>query len=487
MKKAKLTRSLLAACSIVALTAVMYGCVHNGDDPPATDDTDMEMGPTAEEQIATLQKEINDLRAQLGLEPDDDLGDSVTALQNEITSLKGELKAKQDDEDETAAKAHRAKLGKLATAIGVPTDEGAATLSDHVRLEAERAKPDSATDGDAPHAISGWDGATWSVTNADDSTTMAAVYNDKASDSPSAFNKRFTIIAAEQTNEGKVALAVADHGMLVDMAGLPTHASHDGVDVGPVNGVRGTLAGAAGTFTSDSGTVLVGISATDGSPTWTGNLFFKPDSATVTVMMPDSTYMSLGWWLTEMENGDLDVHVAAWGSGADYVTTNLGALIGKATFEGIAVGKYTHKTINDINGGHFNADAMLVADWGDATDEGTLRGTISGFMQDGQPLASGWKVELGAAATGDPLAFDPMTGADITVDGEVGNTENGALGTFGTQKTMGTWNAMLVDNTRNDSMPGGVTGTFHVGQTSHPINMVGAFAASNQEADQPDN
>ena len=32
MKKTKLTRSLLAACSIVALTAVMYGCVHDGSD-----------------------------------------------------------------------------------------------------------------------------------------------------------------------------------------------------------------------------------------------------------------------------------------------------------------------------------------------------------------------------------------------------------------------------------------------------------------------
>ena len=44
MKKTKLTRSLMAACSIVALSAVMYGCVHNGgDDAPATDDNDMGM------------------------------------------------------------------------------------------------------------------------------------------------------------------------------------------------------------------------------------------------------------------------------------------------------------------------------------------------------------------------------------------------------------------------------------------------------------
>ena len=34
MKKTKLTRSLLAACSIVALSAVMYGCVGGGDDSP---------------------------------------------------------------------------------------------------------------------------------------------------------------------------------------------------------------------------------------------------------------------------------------------------------------------------------------------------------------------------------------------------------------------------------------------------------------------
>ena len=38
MKKTKLTRSLMAAVSIVALSAVMYGCVHSGDDDaPATE------------------------------------------------------------------------------------------------------------------------------------------------------------------------------------------------------------------------------------------------------------------------------------------------------------------------------------------------------------------------------------------------------------------------------------------------------------------
>ena len=41
MKKTKLTRSLMAACSIVALSAVMYGCVHNGGDGPTLSELDV--------------------------------------------------------------------------------------------------------------------------------------------------------------------------------------------------------------------------------------------------------------------------------------------------------------------------------------------------------------------------------------------------------------------------------------------------------------
>ena len=59
MKKTKLTRSLLAACSIVALSAVMYGCIGGGDDDPATDETDMEQPTepmqTPAEQLAAAE------------------------------------------------------------------------------------------------------------------------------------------------------------------------------------------------------------------------------------------------------------------------------------------------------------------------------------------------------------------------------------------------------------------------------------------------
>ena len=77
MKKTKLTRSLLAACSIVALTAVMYGCVHDGgSDPepmvepmpdpmpePDPEPTDLENAQAAAKAAADAAKTASDSAA----------------------------------------------------------------------------------------------------------------------------------------------------------------------------------------------------------------------------------------------------------------------------------------------------------------------------------------------------------------------------------------------------------------------------------------
>ena len=55
MKKTKLTRSLLAACSIVALSAVMYGCAHDGGDDPAPTEAPM---PEPEPMEPTPQVDV---------------------------------------------------------------------------------------------------------------------------------------------------------------------------------------------------------------------------------------------------------------------------------------------------------------------------------------------------------------------------------------------------------------------------------------------
>ena len=482
-------KKLITLCFATVFTLGLAACGSSGDNDMAMDEPTstmpMEpMEPTADEQLATLRGEIAELRKQLGIEDGADLGDSISDLQDEVAMLMKQVDDAAEAEAAAAAKAHMAKLNKLAMGIG-PVGE---TLDAHVRPDTT--KPDTATDGDAPYAISGWNGASYSAAGiVRDTTTMTVVYNNKEPATPVTFSKRW---AAAMVN-GTYTFAEGTSGKYVSMEGLPTHVSHDGAPVDHRIGVRGMFNGVSGKFTSDADIqdLTVGVDG-KGVPSWDGNLNFVPDSATATVMKADDAYMSLGWWLNEAADGTLDPMVAAWATGGMYVATDkLAALEGEATFQGIAVGKYTHKTVNDITGGHFNADAKLVADWGDATDPGTLTGTIDGFMQDGQPIGSGWKVELGAESAipvgGTVAVFDPKMGAEIMLTGAVEDTENGAMGTFGTQKTMGTWNANLVDDSRVDGMPGGVTGTFHVGETGHPINMIGAFAASNQEADQPAN
>ena len=65
MKKTKLTRSLLAACSIVALSAVMYGCVHSGDNGADTGgDTGVEEPmQTPAEQLAAANTAVENAEA----------------------------------------------------------------------------------------------------------------------------------------------------------------------------------------------------------------------------------------------------------------------------------------------------------------------------------------------------------------------------------------------------------------------------------------
>ena len=129
MKKSKVTRSLLAACSIVALTAVMYGCTHSGDDGVPQTEHDQ-----AVSDLAELRGQINALRAQLGLEEDDDPSASIDELQDEVDSLKKQIadrdKADADAKAKAEAKARKEMAAKLYAGLGsASTSLDAATIS----------------------------------------------------------------------------------------------------------------------------------------------------------------------------------------------------------------------------------------------------------------------------------------------------------------------------------------------------------------------
>ena len=132
MKKMKLTRSLLAACSIVALTAVMYGCVHGGgDDEPATDTT--EAPPTPEELLAEAEAEIERLEGELADAQGDlsdaqeelsDTEDDLETARGEVTRISGALSDANDNvmqitSELTAARTHASDLAdRLAASTG---------------------------------------------------------------------------------------------------------------------------------------------------------------------------------------------------------------------------------------------------------------------------------------------------------------------------------------------------------------------------------
>ena len=118
MKKTKLTRSLLAACSIVALTAVMYGCVHDGgsdDPPPVTGEPE----PTAYDAgLAAIQAATTAEAAQAAY----DAVDQTAISGQEAASLKTAL-ASRLDTLATAAREAEQKMALMAAADMIDTSD----------------------------------------------------------------------------------------------------------------------------------------------------------------------------------------------------------------------------------------------------------------------------------------------------------------------------------------------------------------------------
>ena len=467
-------RNFTTICCAAVFALGLAAC-GGGDDGIPVAERDAAVAAEQAKTVA-LQKELDALRTQLGLEDDGNVGDSVADLQAEVMRLEGLVEAEEEKQAMADAAAMTAKLNKLAAGIareiGIDADSAVATGTAAREADDNNAnltKPKSnatmtVTDADDPHAVMGWAGSSYTTmvgTGATKVTTTVVVYDNKEAPTSMAFNKVYSAPDAE----GRYTVQ-ATSAKMVEIDGLPTHPSHDGLPIATNVGTPGKFDGVSGMFTASSATTIK--IDTNGNPDWSeggNNLLFKPNSATANVMVPDSAYMSLGWWLAENASGNLTPEVAAWASGSMMAYGKTIPTVGKAKFSGIAVGKYTHKTINSIEGGHFNAAANLEADL--ATN--MLKGTIDGFESDGEPIGSGWKVTLSSTTVN--------SGA---VDGD-------AKGKFGTQETTGKWVANYYDNTRRDDMPGAVGGTFSIGQASHPINMVGAFAASNMEMDQPKN
>ena len=420
--------ALVAAFALAACSSSDNGSTTMDDPPPTQEELD-----TANEALEQAEAD----KAQAEADRDD--------LQEQL--------------DEAAMKADQAKLMALETDLMENMVDNAA----RERAPSSTDIPSGADAQDAPATLAGWSGMSWM----DDGTT-AVVYSNKGSSSSRAFADVYSI-----TNGVVTLTSGPAHGKLIRIENQPAHQSHSALVIDTNDGLPGTFAGVSGQFIAEGSNASITLGM-DGLEWTGGTLTFKPGNASAPVNVGDMAYMNLGWWLTEDDDGALDVALASWGAGPSATydgSSAYGSLEGKATFNGVAVGKYTARAVDGLNGGHFTADAELVANFDEVLAEtagNSIKGTIDNFRQDGDSIGSNWKVELEADVSG-------VNDAGVA---DLGDTATVA-GTFGSVKTTeGTWSATYYDSTRNDPMPGAVGGLFNVEHAV--INMHGAYAAENQ-------
>ena len=180
MKKTKLTRSLLAACSIVALSVVLSGCLHSSDDTTTTDtpttptEPPTPPGPTAEslkadaadaitaanaagEAAEQAEKDAIKYAGMLSAEMVD--GESATAVTNAQKVLDAEMAANDAvmDADDALNDAMAAKTAAEALAADAEGRAGAIAAAEEAIKQATAQKKaamaivdkavDSTTDG----------------------------------------------------------------------------------------------------------------------------------------------------------------------------------------------------------------------------------------------------------------------------------------------------------------------------------------------------
>ena len=489
----KFKSTYLALAVLAGFGLALGACSSSSDDPPADDMTmTPDPEPTPNEQIAELQKQINALRAELGLDPIDieDLTDDVAELTTQRNALQMRI-----DNMETAARVAKyeglfaAARQEVTGAPAYPADEAvveASVVRGAVVVKFEEA---GNTITAATKAVTLGDSRSYSSQEAADRVLFTKHYASRLTE-PS------DVLSLDNAMDGQH----AESGDFPLNGGTATYTDDTTTDDALPDSIalRGTMMGATGTFlcgTEGTGSTTCTISENKGDFTFGTGWTFDPDDGQM-VTVADSDYTRYGWWAYKRKDGTFRVgsfygHTGPTGSD---VTAAPGAGLGTATYNGNAAGKYAidnRPTGTVLDAGHFEAAATITANLG-ATP--TVSGTINGFTvfndeaPDGE-ARDGWSVALGMTgitwATGD----DFNTVGD-TADAATGIVGGGAANVWSIDGVKGAadgdWQGGFYhDGTpRLDDTPSNVVGSF---SASHGTNayMVGAFGAANLAADRP--
>ena len=507
-------RKITTICCAAVLALGLAAC-GGGDDGISVADRD---AAVAAEQAKTdaLQMEINALRAQLGLDPADDLDTSIQGLQDEIARLQGEIDDAADkarmDQEEADRKAMAATAAKLYKGISMPmgtagspdpddriagynTAETGIDVSIGNGTDNPTATPLSEDKKTIVAANHGWEGKRYADVAGGPMVEAMVYSNVEAPEEGDPFNKVYTIAdkkltftfttsaAATDLVASRVGGSNFDHSAGIKQFKVPT----PNPNAETVVTIAGTYHGVSGTYSCtpddadacgvrkavkgfDLGTVDDGtFMANEGS--W----MFEPSSPTAKVMStPDGAYASYGWWIhktADDKNYIASAFVDVKGSLKALDTSAFNALAGTAMYMGGAAGKYALRssTGGTNDAGHFTAMATLEADFGNVTAPGMISGTIHDFMgADG--MSRNWEVELKKGTIS--AVEDGAAG--------MGMATNGTVWTIGdtAADAAGSWDGHLRDR-GNDDVPKIATGTFYT-TFGEAGKMVGAFGANVQ-------
>ncbi len=272
----------------------------------------------------------------------------------------------------------------------------------------------------------------------------------------------------------------------LETAGLKTL-----TDAEKVSGLKGSFAGASGTYKC-TGETCTAAPVTTGGVDFSTGWTFTPDTGAM-VAVEDDDYLRFGWWVRKDRDGATHASAFYGRQGDPHEDGNTGGqsdgsmLPGSAKYNGKAVGKFAIRHGDTANAGHFTADAEIIAKFGSTTAATTttngLTGTIDKFqLNDGTD--PGWSVSLKRAG---------WNGTDNKYELSVGTTaarENLATKASGTAvewsiddsaapAQTGQWEAQLFDEKADDgtNAPTTVVGKFEAG-FGDTHKMVGAFGAT---------
>ena len=518
---------LTALAAAVALSGGLAACGGGGGS------TDTSMMPTPQEmcedaggrynadgsctsatelQVEQLQAQIAALRTQLGLDPSENLSDSITELQNDLAALQKQVDDAAEEAAMAAKKAAAADAEALFTGMDADRDPAGADL---VVDESLMAVTDThggsaaiaeatagttflttaptgaviaveATDAMEP-SLGAWKGTQLAGANDDDTiSSTVVVYTDVEPNMSMPFDEVYgtasdLTIDADASSDAHVRLIMASG---FNHAGVMDHAPDAGTGDDQVTvRVPGTFHGANGQYqcTADSANDCVsheddnGVRLTGaGTPVaaWT----FVPNPGAM-VSVADATYMYFGWWLHKDSTGpEVDAFHGITGSPTAIVEADFTALSGTATYSGAAAGKYAIDPVAPgtyASGGHWTADASLTADFGSETTDGTITGMVNNFMAGGEMMD--WNVALGTTVLSAAGVFD--TGTDTSDD----TGSNAVVWTIAseTAPSSGAWSGNL-HNQGDNNIPTGASGEFSATYTEggHNIgHIAGGFGA----------